>query len=110
MNAPLTLGKFPLNCRSIALAVIAVLMLIAPHEASAKGGIKSNTFNPFSRAEASTITSSPLQPHATTQLLAVVAGSDTETQTPINVAALLILAIEAGFIVPQRRRSAAIEI
>jgi hypothetical protein len=63
MNAPLT-GKF--NCRSIALAVIAILMLIAPHEASAKGGIKSNTFNPFSRAEAATITSSPLQPHATT--------------------------------------------
>jgi hypothetical protein len=34
--------------------------------------------------------------------LAVVVGSDTETQTPINVAALLILAIEAGFIVPQQ--------
>jgi hypothetical protein len=29
------------------------------------------------------------------QLLVAVAGSDTETQLPINVAALLILAIEA---------------
>jgi hypothetical protein len=66
MNAPLTLGKFPLRCRSIALAVMAILMLIAPHEVSAKGGIKSNTFNPFSRAEAATITSSPLQTHPTT--------------------------------------------
>ena len=66
MNAPLTLGKFALYCRSIALAVIAILMLFAPHEASAKGGIKSNTFNPFSRAEAATITSSPALPHART--------------------------------------------
>src|SRR3974390_3667190 len=66
MNAPLTLAKFPLSCRRTALAVIVILMLIAPHEASAKGGIKSNTFNPFSRAEAATIASSPLQPHATT--------------------------------------------
>ena len=66
MNAPLTLGKFPLNCRSIASAVIAILMLIAPHEALAKGGIKSNTFNPFSRAEAATITSSPAVPQAKT--------------------------------------------
>jgi len=31
------------------------------------------------------------------QLLAAVAGSDTETQIPINVAALLILAIDDGF-------------
>ena len=66
MNAPLTLAKFPLSCRRTALAVIVILMLIAPHGASAKGGIKSNTFNPFSRAEAATIASSPLQPHATT--------------------------------------------
>jgi hypothetical protein len=67
MIAPLTSAKCQLNGRSIALAVtLAILMSIAPHEASAKGGIKSNTFNPFSRAEAATITSSPLQPHATT--------------------------------------------
>ena len=66
MNAPLTLAKFPLSCRRTALAVIVILMLIAPHGASAKGGIKSNTFNPFSRAEAATITSSPALPHATT--------------------------------------------
>ena len=56
-----------LNGRSIALAVtLAILMSVAPHQASAKGGIKSNTFNPFSRAEAATIISSPLQPHTTT--------------------------------------------
>ena len=74
MNAPLTLGKFALYCRSIALAVIAILMLFAPHEASAKGGIKSNTFNPFSRAEAATITSSPVKPHATTETLGGCGG------------------------------------
>ena len=74
MNAPLAPGKFPLQCRSIALAVIAILMLIAPHEASAKGGIKSNTFNPFSRAEAATITSSPTVPHATTPTLGGCGG------------------------------------
>jgi hypothetical protein len=71
----LTSGKFQLNGRSIALAVtLAILMSIAPHEASAKGGIKSNTFNPFSRAEAATITSSPTVPHATTPTLGGCGG------------------------------------
>jgi hypothetical protein len=74
MDAPLTPGKYPLNGRSIALAVIVILMLIAPHEASAKGGIKSNTFNPFSRAEAATITSSPAVPQATTLTLGGCGG------------------------------------
>ena len=63
MNAPFTSGKFSL----IALVVaVAILVPISPHEASANGGIKSNTFNPFSRAEAATITSSPAVPQATT--------------------------------------------
>jgi hypothetical protein len=39
MIAPLTSGKCQLNGRSIALAVtLAILMSIAPHEASARGG------------------------------------------------------------------------
>lgn len=66
MNAPLTFGKSLLDGHRIALAVtVAILTSIAPHEATAKGGIKSNTFNPFARAEAATITSSPAA-HATT--------------------------------------------
>jgi len=61
MIAPLTSG----NDRSIALAVtLAILMSVAPHEASAKGGIKSCCF--ISRAEAATITSKPLESHAPT--------------------------------------------
>jgi hypothetical protein len=55
MNAPLGSGKFPLDSCSIVLAVtLAILMSIAPHEASAKGG----TFRLFSTAEAATVTSS----------------------------------------------------
>jgi hypothetical protein len=67
MIAPWTSGKCPLNGRSIALAApFAILMLIAPHEASAKGGIKSNSFSIFSKAEAATITSSPAVQHTPT--------------------------------------------
>ena len=64
MNAPFTSGKF--LCRIALVVAVAILVPISPHEASAKGGIKSNTFNPFSRAEAATITSSPAVPQATT--------------------------------------------
>jgi hypothetical protein len=39
-----------------------------------------------------------------------VAGSDTEIPKPIDVAVPPILVIEAVFIVPQQRRSAATEI
>lgn len=54
MRAPLTSDKFSLNGLSISLAVtLAVLMSIAPREASAKGG----TFHLFSTAEAATVTS-----------------------------------------------------
>jgi hypothetical protein len=61
----LTSDKCQLNGRSIALAVaLAILMSIAPHEASAKGGIKSCCFT--TRAEAATITSKPLEPHEPT--------------------------------------------
>ena len=59
MIAPLTFG----NGRSIALAVtLAILMSIAPHEASAKGGMKNGPIQIFSRAEAATITSKPSEP------------------------------------------------
>jgi len=67
MIAPLTSGKCQLNGCSIALALaftLAILMSIAPHQASAKGGIKSCCF--ITRAEAATITSKPLVPHAPT--------------------------------------------
>jgi len=75
MIAPLMSSKCHLNGGSIALAVtVAILVSIAPHQASAKGGIKSNTFNPFSRAEAATITPSPLQPHAMTPTLGGCGG------------------------------------
>jgi hypothetical protein len=55
MNAPLTSGKFPLNGRNIALVgTLAIQMLIAPHEASARGG----PFHLFPQAEAATVTPS----------------------------------------------------
>jgi hypothetical protein len=60
MNTPLTSGKSPLNGGSIALAVtLAILMSIAPHEASAKGGTfrLESAWSPVSRAQAATITS-----------------------------------------------------
>ena len=65
MHAPLTSGKFSLGGRSIGLAVtLAILIAIAPHEASAKGG----TFHLFSAwsspAEAATVTLS--RPEKTT--------------------------------------------
>ena len=59
MNAPLTSGNSLLNGRSITVAVtLSILMSIAPHEASAKGG----TFHLFPRAEAATITSPRSEP------------------------------------------------
>ena len=51
MIAPLTSGKCQLNGRSVALAVTLAIMSIAPHEASAKGGIKSCCFSPISRRQ-----------------------------------------------------------
>ena len=71
MIAPLISGKYQLNGRSIALAVtVAILISVAPHQASAKGGIKSCCFT--TRAEAATITS----PHSqlTTETLGVGCG------------------------------------
>ena len=54
-----TIGKCQLNGVGIALAVtLSILMSIAPHEASAKGG----TFHLFPRAEAATITSPRSEP------------------------------------------------
>jgi hypothetical protein len=61
MNAPLTSGKYPLNGRSIALTLtLAILMSIAPHEASAKGGTfrLESAWSPVSRADAATATPS----------------------------------------------------
>ena len=61
MHAPLTSGKFSLGGRSIGLAVtLAILIAIAPHEASAKGGTFHlfSAWSPVSRAEAATVTSS----------------------------------------------------
>ena len=67
MHAPLTSGKFSLGGRSIGLAVtLAILIAIAPHEASAKGGTFHlfSAWSPVSRAQAATVTSS--RPEATT--------------------------------------------
>ena len=64
----LTSDKCQLNGRNIALAVVlAILMSIAPHEASARGGFFSlyTAWSPVSRANAATITPSPA-PHPTT--------------------------------------------
>ena len=73
MNAPFTFGKFSLNGRSIALAVtLAIPMSIAPHEASAKGGMKMCCLSPISRAEAAPITSPRNEP--TTEILGVGCG------------------------------------
>jgi len=73
MNAPRTLGKFPLNGRSIILAgTLAILMSIAPHQASAKGGIKSCCFSPISRAEAAPVESPGSEP--TTETMGVGCG------------------------------------
>ena len=59
MNAPLTSGKSLFNGRSIAVVVtVVIVMLIGPHEASAKGGIKGDSRPPISRTEAATETSS----------------------------------------------------
>jgi hypothetical protein len=58
MIAPLTSGKCQLNGRSIALAAtLAILMSLAPHEASAKSSIKNSPIQIFSRAEAAPISS-----------------------------------------------------
>ena len=78
MNTPLTSAKFPFDGRSIAFAAsLAILMLIAPHEASAKGG----TFHLWtawshvttSRAEAGTGASGS-RPASKTQPLGVLSG------------------------------------
>jgi hypothetical protein len=60
MKASLTSGKYPLRRRSIALAVtLAILIPIAPHKASAKGGtFLWSHLSPVSRAEAKIETSS----------------------------------------------------
>ena len=69
MDTPLTSGKFPLNGRGIALALtLAILMLIAPREASARGG----PFHLFPRAEAATVAPSRTE-------AATVTPSRTET-------------------------------
>jgi hypothetical protein len=69
MIAPLIFGKCQQNGRSVALAAtLAILMSIAPHEASAKGGMK-----PFvTRAEAAPIGSLRTEP--TTETLGVGCG------------------------------------
>jgi hypothetical protein len=67
MNTPLTSAKTPFDGRSIGLAItLAILMSIAPHKASAKGGtdLHQSAWSPVSRAEAATVT--PSQPEATT--------------------------------------------
>jgi hypothetical protein len=71
MIAPLTSGRCQLNGLGISSAVaLAILMSVAPHQASAKGGIKSCCF--ISRAEAAPITSPRSQP--TTETLGVGCG------------------------------------
>jgi hypothetical protein len=96
MNAPLTVGKFPLDGRSIVLAgALAILMSIAPHEASARGGpLHLLDAWAASRAEAATKLLHAKSQRPKLWAWAVVQG-DTETQLPIDVAAPPILGIEA---------------
>jgi hypothetical protein len=70
MNTPLTPAKFPFDGRSIGLSVtLAMLMLIVPHEASAKGGtFLHSAWSLVSRAEAGTVTASPTKPTTTEPL------------------------------------------
>ena len=83
MVAPLTSEKSQLNGRSIALAVtLTILMSIAPHEASARGG-PLHLFT--TRAEAAPIGSSRTEP--TTETLSRCGGKRYETRLPIGVAA-----------------------
>ena len=65
MDAPFTFGKFSLSGRGVAWVVaVAILVLFAPHEASAKGGtFLWSHLSPVSRAEAKTEISS--RPEAT---------------------------------------------
>ena len=74
MNAPLIVGKFSLDGRSVVLAgTLAILMSIAPHEASARGGpLHLLDAWAASRAEAATETSSRKEP--TTETLGVGCG------------------------------------
>jgi hypothetical protein len=73
MIAPLTFGKCQPNGRSIALAAtLAILLPLAPHEASAKSSIKNSPIQIFSRAEAAPITSPRTEP--TTETLGVGCG------------------------------------
>ena len=74
MNAPLTVGRFPLDGRSIALAgTLAILMSIAPHQASARGGpLHLLDAWAVSRAQAATETASRKEP--TTETLGVGCG------------------------------------
>lgn len=61
-NVPLTSCQFRTKAHGIVFAIaLAVQMLIAPNETSAKGGRFSlhSAFSPVSRAEAGTVTSSP---------------------------------------------------
>ena len=73
MIAPLASGQCQLNGRRIALGIIAILMSIAPHEASARGGpLHLLDAWAVSRAEAATGTSS--RKELTTQTLGVGCG------------------------------------
>ena len=74
MIAPLTFGKCQLNVRSIALAAtVAILMSIAPHEASARGGpLHLLDGWAVSRAQAATGSASRNEP--TTETLGVGCG------------------------------------
>ena len=74
MIAPLTSGKCQLNGRSITLAVtLAILMSIAPHEASARGGpLHLLDAWAVSRAQAATGSASRNEP--TTETLGVGCG------------------------------------
>ena len=74
MIAPLTFGKRRLDVRSIALAAtVAILMPIAPHEASARGGpLHLLDAWAVSRAQAATGTASRNEP--TTETLSACGG------------------------------------
>ena len=79
----MTSDKCQLNGRSIALAVtLAILISVAPHQASAKGGMKNGPIQIFSTAEAATITSKPVEPHAPT--ITIGGGGGKRYRDPIT--------------------------
>jgi hypothetical protein len=101
MNGPLASRTSPFDYRSIVLAVtLAILLPIAPHEASAKValftfGPRGRTSRLFHRQRQRPFHSQRPRPQFSEYLAAVV-ESDTAIRIRIDVAALPILVIKSG--------------